>query len=45
MNITRHSLFPGIGGLAASLSMRLLYFADLAEYKKSQKAATDGMGK
>lgn len=38
MNITRHSLFPGIGGLAESLSMRLPYFADLATHRNPNAA-------
>lgn len=35
MNITRHSLFPGISGLAESLTLRLPYFADLAYYRNT----------
>jgi hypothetical protein len=43
MNITRHSLFPGIGGLAQSLTLRLPYFADLAKHRKRQTDETGGL--
>lgn len=33
MNITRYSLFPGIGGLAESIRYRLPYFNDLATHR------------
>jgi len=36
MNISRHSLFPGMGGLAESLSYRLPYFNDLAKFHDRQ---------
>lgn len=37
MNISRQSLFPGIGGLAESLSIRLPYFSDLAQFHRNQR--------
>lgn len=37
MNITAHSLFPGIGGLSKSLGLRLPYFAELARHRCQSK--------
>jgi hypothetical protein len=40
MNITTQSLFPGFGGLAQSLKLRLPFFRDLAEYRTDQQNST-----
>lgn len=36
MNITKHSLFPGFGGLAQSLNYRLPLFYDVSKFRKRQ---------